>query len=130
MLPWQSFVKECLGKIFSCSLKNALFSLETYSYGFFVQIQDQRQKIDSCAKFQPYWTKDTGARILTLNDTENCLMTSYLSQRNEVSKIFIAFERFWHRSNFGGNWATNKEETEGAQCVPPRLYFTKIAQHE
>ena len=30
-------------------------------------------------------------------------------------------------TNFGGNWKTNKEETEG---LPPSLYITKIPQLE
>ena len=38
--------------------------------GILVQIQNQRPKIDKCAKFQPHLTKDKGARILTLNDTK------------------------------------------------------------
>ena len=29
--------------------------------GFFVQIRNQRLKIDPCAKFQPDWTKDKGS---------------------------------------------------------------------
>ena len=41
-----------------------------------IQIQDQHPKTDPRAKFQPDWTKDKGAGILTLNDTENCLMMS------------------------------------------------------
>ena len=57
--------------------------------GFLVHIQNQRSKIDPCAKFQPNWMNDKGARI-----TENCLMTSYIRLSDDVSKIFSAFESF------------------------------------
>ena len=61
---------------------------------FLVQIRNQRLKIDPCAKFQPDWTKDKGARISTWNDSENCLMTSYLPHSDEANKISMAFDRF------------------------------------
>ena len=51
----------------------------------------------SNSKFQPDWTKDKGARISTWNNTKNCLMTSYLPHSDDVSKGFMAFERFCPR---------------------------------
>ena len=47
------------------------------------------QCIDPWAKFQPNWTKDKGSRILTSNNNGNCLMTSYIFDRDDVIKIFM-----------------------------------------
>ena len=67
-------------------------SSERIHIGFFlVQIRNQRLKIDLCAKFQPDWTKDKGARILTWNNTENCLMIPYLPHSDHVSTVFNGF---------------------------------------
>ena len=44
---------------------------------FLVQIRNQRSKVDTCAKFQPNWTKDKGSRISTSNNSKNCVMTSF-----------------------------------------------------
>ena len=75
-------------------MKNGLFLAQNlFMSNFFIQIQTQRLKIDPCAKFQPDCTKDKGAPILTWNNTENWLMTSYLPHSDDVSKI-MAFERF------------------------------------
>ena len=93
-----TFVKEHLGKNFSFSLKNGLFLLQNvFTSDFLNQIQNQRLGIDPCTKFQLHWTKDKGTRILTWNDTKNGLMTSYLPPGDDISKIFIAFERFCPR---------------------------------
>ena len=75
------------------------FSLKSYlSIPYFVfQIQDQDPKIDPCAKFQPNWTKDKGARISKSSNTENCLMMSHTHDSEEIIKIFNAFERFCSR---------------------------------
>ena len=62
--------------------------------GFLAQIRNQRLRVDPCAKFQLNWTKDKRTRILTLNDTESSLVTSYLPPSDDVSKIFMSFERF------------------------------------
>ena len=64
---------------------------------FLAQIGNQCLRIDPCAKFQLNWTKDKGTRILTWNDTKNSLMMSYLPPGDDVSKIFVAFERFCPR---------------------------------
>ena len=75
--------------------KIAFFSLKTYSYRIFkFNFEKQRLRIDPCTHFQPDWAKDKGARISIRKDTENCLMTSYLPHRDDVSKTFMAFERF------------------------------------
>ena len=84
-----------LGEIFVFSIKNGIFLTQNvFIADFLVQIRNQRLKIEPCAKFEPDWTKDKGAWISTSNDTENCLMTSYLPHSDEVSKIFMALERF------------------------------------
>ena len=65
--------------------------------GFLAGIRHQRLRIDPCTKFQFNSRKDKGTRILTWNDTKNSLMTSYLPPIDEVSKIFMAFKRFYPR---------------------------------
>ena len=56
------------------------------------------------------------ARILTWNDTKNCLMTSYLPRSDDINKIIINFERFHsrvpYRAKFDENWTTSKGKTE------------------
>ena len=64
---------------------------------FLAQIRNQHLKIDPCAKFSHIGQKIREARILTWNNTENCLMTSYLPHSDDVSKIIIDFERFCSR---------------------------------
>ena len=82
----------------SVFVKNGIFLLQNvFILDFLARIRNQRLRIDPCAKFQLNWTKDNGTHILTSNDTENSLMTSYLPPSNDVSKIFTAFERFCPR---------------------------------
>ena len=39
------------------------------------------------------------------------------------------FVPYYYHAKFGGDWTTNKRETEGAQCaLPPSLYGSKIPQ--
>ena len=81
------------------------------------------QNLPPAPNFSQIGQKIREARILTWNDTENCLMTSHLPHSDDVSKIIIDFERLCSRvphAKFGGNWTTNK----GSQ------YFTKIPQPE
>ena len=78
--------------------KNGIFLLQNvFISDFLAQIRNQRLRIDPYAKFQLNWTKDKGTRILTWNDTKNVLMTSYLPHSGDVSKLFMAFERFCPR---------------------------------
>ena len=42
--------------------------------------------------------------------------------------MHMHFEYYYDK--FGGNWTTNKEETEGGTMPPSSLYFTNIAQPE
>ena len=90
-----------------------------------IQIQNQLLKIDPCAKFQPDWTKDKRARILIRNDTCNCLMTS---NSDDIKKSFTDLRDFvmeYQHTKFGGDWNTNKLETEGSTMCPlsPQLIF-------
>ena len=87
---------------------------------FLVQIRNQYLRIDSCAKFQPNWTKDNGAQILTCNDTENSLITSaYLIMMTSEKLLWLLgdfvpeYPIEYHHAKFGGNWKTNKGEAEG-----------------
>ena len=66
------------------------------------------QKIYGCSNFD--W-----------NNNKNCLMTSYLSHSDDVSKISPDLRDFvpeYLYANFSGNWTSNKGETEGAMCPP------------
>ena len=56
---------------------------------FLVKIRNQLPKIDPFVKFQPNWPKDKGSRILTSNDSENCLMTSYTRDIMTTSLKFL-----------------------------------------
>ena len=41
------------------------------------------------------------------------------------------FVPYYHHAKFGGNWTTNKGETEGTQSPPPQAYINnKIPQPE
>ena len=75
--------------------KNGIFLLQNvFISDFLPRIQNQRLRIDPCVKFQPHWTKDKTTRFLTWNVSENSLMTSYFPPSDDVSKIFMIFERF------------------------------------
>ena len=85
-------------KISDFCKKNGIFLLQNvFISDFLARIRNQCLIIDPCAKFQVNWTKDKGTRILTWNDTKNSLMTSCLPPSDDVSKIFMAFERFCPR---------------------------------
>ena len=87
-----------LGQKFQFFLKNGIFLLQNvFISDFLARIRNQRIRIDPCAKFQLNWTEDKGTRILTWNNTKNGLMTSYLLPSYDISKIFMAFERFCPR---------------------------------
>ena len=112
--------------------KGLFFAQNVFISDILVQIRNQRLKINPCAKFQQDWTKDKGARIWTWNDTGNCLMTSYLPHSDDVSNFLMTLRDFvieYYHAKIGGNWTTNKGQTEGGQCAPS-LYFTKIPQPE
>ena len=98
---------------FSVFRKNEIFLAQNvFMSNILVQTRNQRPV--PCAKLQPDWTKNKGARILTWNDTENCLITPYLPHSDDVSRIFMAFKRFCNcpRVPSLGNWTTNKGETK------------------
>ena len=130
MLPWQHFCQGALGQKFQFFVKKWTFSPSKRIYvGFLARIRNQRLGIDPCAKFQLHWAKDKGTRILTCNDTRNGLITSYLPPDDDVSKIFMAFERFcpeYHHAKFGCNWTTNKGETGRGGLLLFRLDFISI----
>ena len=59
--------------------------------GLLAQIRNQRPKIGPCAKFLPNSnsnSKGKGSRILTWNDSENCWMTSYARDSDDIIKVF------------------------------------------
>ena len=103
MLPWQRFCQGALGRDFQFFV----LTQDVFMSIFLVQTRNQRVKIDYCAKFQPDWTKDKEAKILTSNDTKNCFMTSYLPHSDDVIKIFllilIDFLTVYHYAKFGGD---------------------------
>ena len=84
-----------LGKKVQFFVKNGIFLLQNvFISDVLARILNQHLRIDPCAKFQLNWTKDKGTRSLTLDDTKNGLMTSYLPPSDDVNKIFMVFERF------------------------------------
>ena len=111
------------------------FSLTTYLYRIFLaRNRNQRLRIDPCAIFQLTCTKDKGTRILTWNDTKSCLMMSYLPPSDDISKIFMDFERLCRRVpscpvSIGCNWTTNKgggEEGTPAYMVLEVLSMNRV----
>ena len=64
---------------------------------FWARSGNQRLRIDPFANFQLHWTEDKGTRILTWNHTENRFITSYSPPADDLSKIFMGFERFYPR---------------------------------
>ena len=125
MLPWQHFCQGALGQKCQFFVINGIFLPQNvFISDFLTRSRNQRLRIDPCAKCKLGWTKDKGTQILTWNNTKNELMTSYLPLGDDVSKIFMAFERFCPRVPsclFGGNWTTNKGET----CAPQPIWFQK-----
>ena len=56
---------------FQFFVQNGIFLAQNvFISNFLVQILNQHLKIDSCAKFQPDWTNDKGAKFSTWNDAE------------------------------------------------------------
>ena len=113
-----------LGQKFQFFIKNGLFLLQNvFESDFFNHIRNQRLGIDTCTKFQLHWTKDKGTRVLTWNDTKNGLMTSYLPPGDDISKIFMAFERFCPRVLSCQAVLVIepqiKEKQRGAECAAP-----------
>ena len=83
---------------FSVFRKNGIFLLQNvFISDFLTRIRNQCLRIDLCAKFQLNWTKDKENQILTWKDTKNGLKTSYLPPIDDVSNIFMAFERLCPR---------------------------------
>ena len=117
----------------SVSRKNSIFLLQNvFISDFLARIRNQRLRIDSCDKLQLNWTKDKRTRILTWNNTENSLMTSYLHPSDDVIKILWLLRDFvseYRHAKFGCNWTTNKGETEG-HIVLLSLYGSKRPQPE
>ena len=113
---------------FQFFVKNGPFLLQNvFISDFLARIRNQCLKIYPCAKFQLHWTKDKRTPILTWKDTKNGLMTSYLPPSDDVSKIFIAFERFCPRVPSCQVWCLAvigpqiKEKQRGAQCALNRV---------
>ena len=53
---------------------------------FLIQIQNQPLKMTVVPNFSQIRQSNKGVRILTWNDTGNCLMTSYIPHRDDVRK--------------------------------------------
>ena len=130
MLPWQHFCQGALGQKFQFFLKDGLFLLQNVFISDFLWLEFEISTSELIrAKFQLYWTRNKGTRILTWNDTKNGLMTSYLPPSDDVSKILRLLRDFvpeYHHAKFGCNWTTNKGETEGGgHCAPQPIWIQK-----
>ena len=82
----QTSVKESLAKIFRSSNRIFLAQIVLIS-DILLEIRNQRPKIDPCANFLPNWTKGKGSRISTSNNSQNCMMTSYTRDSDDVIKF-------------------------------------------
>ena len=99
---------------------------------FLARIRNQRLRIDPCPKFQLHWTNNKGTQILTWNDTKTGLITSYLPPGDDVSKIFMDFERL-SQSTIILSLAVIGPQIKGnngGHNVPPCLYSSKRPQPE
>ena len=99
----------------------AFFSLKTYLYRiFWLEFEISASELTSVPNFSFIGQEIKVTRILTLNDTKNSLMTSYVPPNDDVSKILWLLRDFvpeYHHAKFGCNWTTNKGETEGGHNV-------------
>ena len=91
-----------LGRSFKIFERSGIFLAQiVFISDSFVQIRNQRPKIDPYTKFQPKLDK----RIPTSNDSENYLITS--------SNFLMPLSDFvpdYHLAKFGGDWTTDKGE--------------------
>ena len=96
---WQHFCQGVLGQKFQFFVKkNGISPLQNvFVLDFLARIRNQGLRIDPCTKFQLNWIKDKETRILTWSDTKYSLMTSYLPPSDDVSKMFMTFERVFPR---------------------------------
>ena len=70
--------------------------------------------------FSQIGRKISEARILTWNNTENCLMMSYLIMMTSAKLLSILrdFVPEYHHAKFGGSWPQIKEKQRGAPLCP------------
>ena len=98
------------------------------AFSFKFEISDS--KLTHVPNFSQIGQKIKEARILTWENTQNCLMMSYLRHSDDVSKIIIDFERFCSRAPScqvsGGNWATNKKNQGGGTMCPKPIFHKNI----
>ena len=74
----------------------AFFSFKTYLYRMFrLEFEISASELTPVPNFSSIGQKET--QILTWNDTKNGLMTSYLPPGDDLSKLFMDFERFCPR---------------------------------
>ena len=118
-----------LGQNLQAFVKNCIFLAQIVSIlEFLFQIQNQRPKIDYCAKFQPNWTKDKGAQISTLNATENCLMTSYLCHSDDVSKVSMLLTDFvpeYYHTHSGSEVPKLQKAVSFLHSLPCSAFFVR-----
>ena len=102
--------------------QKAFFSLKRYSYLLFLKFKFEisASKLTPVPNFSQIGQNIREAGILTWNDTESCLMTSYLAHSDDISKIIIDFVSEYHHAKFSGNWTANKGKTGGTMC--PQAY--------
>ena len=113
---------------FQFFVKNGIFLLQKYLYRIFGSNLKSGPQNGPLCQISAQLDKNKRTRILTWNDTKNGLMMSYLPPSDDVSKIFMAFERFvseYHQAKFGCSWTTNKGETEGGTLCPPAYMVPK-----
>ena len=97
VLPWQCFCQGALQQNFLFFIKMAFSRSKCIHIGFFSSNSKSAPQNLPLPNFSQIGLKIKEARILTWNDTKNCLMTSYLPHSDDISKIIINFERFHSR---------------------------------
>ena len=64
---------------------------------FWLEFEISASALIPVPNFSSIGQKNKGSRILTWNNTKNGLMTSYVPPGDDVSKIFMGFDRFCPR---------------------------------
>ena len=136
MLPWHHFRQEAFGKNLQFfSYKIAFLSFKTYLYQiFWLEFEISASELTPVPNFSSTgYNKRTW--MLTWNDTKNSLMTAFLAPSNDVSEIFMDFERCCPRVAACQVWLQldpKQMRNRGGTLSPPppSLYGSKRPQSE
>ena len=115
-----------MGKNFSFSEKMAFFSFKTYLYrSFWLEFEISASELTNVPNFSAIG-QDKRTQILTWNDTENSLMTSYFPPVMASAKFLWLLRDFAQSTIMPSLVVIGpqiKEKQRGAQCAPPPAYM-------